>query len=240
MWPDAGFLIAAGLAAFVGAMVQSGAGLGLGLVAAPVVTLLNPSLMPGSLLVAATLLPMFTLVREARFADWRGLRWAFTGRVLGVPLGVAFVAAVPHRLLGVAVGVMVLVAIGVTALPRRARRTPRGLVAAGLFSGAAGTATSIGGPPIALMYQREEGPMVRATLAVFFTVGAFLSLLTLAAFGQLPAAQVRAGLALTPFVVAGFAVSGPLRRYLDGGRMRAAILLVTSLSAMLLVVRSTL
>lgn len=240
MVPDAGFLIVAGLSALVGAVVQSGVGLGLGLVAAPIVTLLYPDLMPGSLLVAATVLPMFTLLREARFADWRGLRWAFGGRIVGTPLGAGFVVVVPHRLLGLAVGGMVLVAIAVTALPRRVPRTPGTLVAAGLFAGAAGTATSIGGPPIALVYQREDGPLVRSTLAVFFTVGAFVSLLTLAALQELPARQVTAGLALTPFVIVGFAVSGPVRRFLDAGRMRAGILAVTALSALLLIVRSAL
>jgi uncharacterized membrane protein YfcA len=236
--PDLSFIAVAGLAAVIGAMVQGSVGLGLGLVAAPVVTLLYPSLMPGSVLVAATVLPLFTLVREARFADWRGLRWAFGGRLAGTPLGVWVVAALPHRLLGIVVGGMVLAAVGITALPRGVPRSPRTLVAAGVFSGATGTATSIGGPPLALLYQREDGPRIRATLAVFFTIGALISLLTLAAVSQLPVRQVTAGLLLTPFTVAGFVLSRPLRRVLDNGRMRAGVLLVTAVSALVLIMRS--
>ena len=45
----------------VGAAVQGLVGLGLGLVAAPVVTLLEPSLMPDLLLWLALLLPLVTL-----------------------------------------------------------------------------------------------------------------------------------------------------------------------------------
>ncbi|GAA2586966.1 sulfite exporter TauE/SafE family protein [Actinomadura fulvescens] len=236
--PDLEFLIISGLAALLGAVVQSSVGLGVGLVAAPVVTMLFPSLMPGSILVAATVLPLATLAQEMKHADLRGLGWAFGGRVAGTPIGVWVVAAVPARALGVLVGAVVLAALGASAWSANVPRNPGTLATAGLIAGATGTASSIGGPPIALLYQKESGPRVRATLAVFFTVGALLSLLTLAAVDQLPLRQVTAGLALTPFVLAGFLVAGPLRRYLDGGRMRTAILLVVGTSAVSLIVRS--
>jgi uncharacterized membrane protein YfcA len=236
--PDLSFVAAGGLAAAVGATVQGSVGLGLGLVAAPVVTLLFPSLMPGAILVAAAVLPIFTLVREVRFADWRGLRWAFGGRIAGTPLGVWVVAALPPRALGIVVGGMVLAAVGITALPGGVPRSRPTLVVAGVFSGATGTATSIGGPPLALLYQREEGPRIRATLAVFFTIGAVISLLTLAAVDQLPLRQVTAGLLLTPFALVGFAASGPVRRFLDNGRMRTGVLVITAVSALVLILRS--
>ena len=60
----------------VGAAVQ---GLvGLGLVAAPVVTLLEPALMPDLLLWLALLLPLVTLVREHHEIDWPRLGWSMS------------------------------------------------------------------------------------------------------------------------------------------------------------------
>ncbi|MCW2885326.1 MAG: uncharacterized protein QOE54_5996 [Streptosporangiaceae bacterium] len=238
--PDLEFLLVAGLAAALGAIVQSGIGLGLGLVAAPIVTLLFPSLMPGALLIAAAVLPLFVVAKEVRHADWKGLRWAFGGRLAGTPLGVWFVALVPQRALGTAVGAMVLLAIGLSLWSGRVPRNAGTLTGAGLLAGIMGTATSIGGPPIALIYQRESGPRIRATLSIFFTVGALLSVLTLATVHELPSRQIWAGLALTPFVVAGFLVSGPFRRYLDRGRTRNAVLVLTGASALILIVRSLL
>ncbi|MQY07980.1 sulfite exporter TauE/SafE family protein [Actinomadura macrotermitis] len=232
------FLLAGGLAVLVGSIVQGSVGLGVGLVATPVVTLLFPSLMPGAILVAAAVLPLATLAGEARHADLRGLGWAFGGRVAGTPLGVWVVAAAPARALGVGVGAVVLAALGATVWAGTVPRNRTTLAAAGLVAGATGTASAIGGPPLALLYQRESGPRVRATLAVFFTGGALLSLVTLAALGQLPARQVVAGLALTPFVLAGFLLAGPLRRYLDGDRLRLAILVVVGGSAVTLIVRN--
>jgi uncharacterized protein len=236
--PGLDFFLVAGLCAVLGAIVQSGIGLGLGLVAAPVVTLVFPSLMPGSLLIAAAVLPMFVLAKEIKHADWSGLGWAFAGRLAGTPLGVWLVAAIPSRALGLAVGAMVLAAIAASTWKRRIPRNQGTLMVAGLIAGGMGTATSIGGPPLALLYQQEKGPRVRATLSVFFTLGALVSVITLAFVHQLPTRQVWAGLSLTPFAIVGFAVSGPFRRYLDRGRTRSAILAVTGLSALVLIFRS--
>ncbi|MFC5183386.1 sulfite exporter TauE/SafE family protein [Actinomadura harenae] len=238
MFPSTLFLLVAGLAVLAGAIVQSSVGFGVGTVATPVVALLFPDLMPGALLIAATVTPMFTMVREVRHADLRGLGWAVAGRVAGTPLGVAVVAVLSARGMGLAAGGVVLAALAVSAYSGTVPRNRTTLAAAGVFAGLGGTATAIGGPPIALLYQGESGPRVRGTLSIFFTLGTLVSVLTLAALHQLPERQVVAGLALTPFVTAGFFAAGPLRRYLDGGRTRAAVLGLVAVSATVLIVRN--
>ncbi|MGP4023422.1 sulfite exporter TauE/SafE family protein [Actinomadura sp. 3N407] len=236
--PPLEFLLFGGLAALAGGIVQGSVGLGVGLVATPIVTMLFPSLMPGSILVVALVLPLATLAQEHAHADLRGLGWAFGGRAVGTPLGAWLVAAAPARVLSIVIGFVVLAALAVTAWSRELPRDRRTLVTAGLISGTTGTASGIGGPPIALLYQRDSGPLVRATLAVFFVAGALLSLVILAIAGQLPARQVIAGLELLPFVLAGFLAAGPLRRYLDAGRLRLALLIVVGTSAAVLIVRN--
>ncbi|TNY36479.1 sulfite exporter TauE/SafE family protein [Thermomonospora catenispora] len=236
--PDLDFVLIGGLAVLAGAIVQSSVGLGVGLVATPVITLLFPSLMPGAVLVPSAVLPLATLAREVRHADLRGLRWAFGGRLVGTPLGAWAVAAVPADAFGALIGAVVLAALVAGAWRGTVPRNPATLTTAGLVAGATGTASGIGGPPIALLYQHESGPRVRATLAVFFTVGALLSLAVLAAAGQLPREQVLAGLTLVPCVLAGFVAAGSLRRRLDAGRTRIAVALVVGASALSLIVRS--
>lgn len=232
------FLLFGGFAALFGALVQSSVGLGVGLVATPIVTMLYPSLMPGAILVLALALPLATLAQEVGHADLRGIGWAFGGRLAGTPIGAWLVATIPIRALSIMIGFVVLAALAATTWSREVPRNRRTMAVAGLISGTTGTASSIGGPPIALLYQRESGPRVRATLAVFFIVGALLSLGGLALAGQLPARQVVAGLSLLPFVLAGFLASGPVRRYLDAGRLRVALLIVVGASAVGLIARN--
>ena len=99
--PPTTVLLAAALAVVLGGLIQSGVGLGLGIVASPVVTLLDPALMPGSMLVAGAALPALILARGARHTDWPGVSWALAGRLAGTAAGIWGVAVVPGRALGI-------------------------------------------------------------------------------------------------------------------------------------------
>ncbi|RJL34220.1 sulfite exporter TauE/SafE family protein [Bailinhaonella thermotolerans] len=231
-------LVVIGVAVFLGAVVQGAVGFGIGLVGTPVAALLDPGLMPGAMLIVAAAMPVFSVAREWRHVDLRGLGWALLGRVPGTAAGVWIVTVVSQRALGAIVGVMVLAATALTARTVSVPRNRVTLTLAGLVSGVTATAAAIGGPPIALVYQRARGPQIRATLGAFFLAGGLFSLASLAAAGSLPGRAVFAGLVLIPCVVAGFIVADPVRRFLDGGRIRAAVLVVAAVSALFLIVRS--
>ncbi|WP_344584651.1 sulfite exporter TauE/SafE family protein [Nonomuraea roseoviolacea] len=222
----------------MGAIVQGSVGFGLGLVAAPVLTLVDPGVMPGAMQVANMTLPLLTLAAEWRRVDWRGLGFAVLGRLPGSAVGAVIVVHVSTHALGVLVGVMVLVAVVLTASALAVPRNGATIAGAGFVSGVTGTATGIGGPPIALVYQHAKGPQIRATLAMFFFLSAAQSLVILAAVDRLPArALVTGGVLLVPMAL-GFAVSGPLRRHLDGGKVRTAVLAVAATSAVVLITQS--
>nr|WP_236567909.1 MULTISPECIES: sulfite exporter TauE/SafE family protein [unclassified Nocardiopsis] len=237
LWP---FVLVGALALVCGAVVQSTVGLGLGLVAAPVVSLLDPTLMPGALLVTVIVLPVLTLLQEWRHVDWRGIAWGLPARLPGTVLGVWVVAVLEPRALAGAVGAMVLVAVALSVWSLRVRLTPVSLVAAGALSGFAGTATSVGGPPMALLYQYEEPARVRATLAAFFLLGGAVSLAALALGGQMDARTAVVGASAAPFVGAGFLLGTALRRRVNAAWLRAAMLCVVSASALGLLTQAVL
>jgi uncharacterized membrane protein YfcA len=222
----------------VGAAVQGLVGLGLGLVAAPVTMLLEPSLMPDLLLWLAMLLPVVTLVREHHDIDWRGLAWAVSARVPGTALGVFLLGVFSERALGVAVGIMVLVSVLVTARAVVVPVNRTTLVSAGLASGVTGTATSIGGPPMALLLQHRPPAQIRSTLGVYFLLGAGLSLVGLGVTGGLEWSTFLVAMLMLPCLVVGFAISRPLHRVLPRHQVRAAVLTVCAASAVVLLVRS--
>ena len=222
----------------VGATVQGIVGIGLNLVSAPLVALVSPQLMPVVPLWWALVYPLGVLLREWREADWRGLSWAVGGRVPGTAVGVLVVAWASDQVLGIAVGLMVLLAV---ALTWRAVRVPVNagtLGTAGFIGGVTGTATSIGGPPLAIVYQHRPGPEIRASMAAFFTLGGGISLLGLGLGGQLTWHDLWVAVLLSPALVAGHLLAGPLRRHLDAGYTRVAVLVLCSASALTLLVRS--
>lgn len=222
----------------VGAAVQGMVGLGLGLIAAPATMLLEPALMPDLLLWLAMLLPMVTLLREHEEIDWRGLRWSLTARVPGTAVGVVLVAAFSDAALGVAVGSMVLLSVVLTARTVVVPVTRATLLGAGFASGITGTATSIGGPPLALLLQHRPPRQLRTTLAVYFLLGAAFSLVGLFVSGELEPSVALVAFALSPCLVLGFLVARLLQPRVRRESVRWAVLGVCGGSAVVLLVRS--
>lgn len=222
----------------VAAGIQGLIGLGLGLVAAPVIALVAPSLMPDLMLWLALIMPMVTLVREHHEIDWFGLGWSLPSRILGTALGVYVVASVPSAGLGVAVGIMVLVSVALTVRAVEVPVNIRSLSTAGFVSGVTGTATSIGGPPMALLYQHRSPTQIRSTLGIYFTLGAALSLAGLGLAGALEATSFWLALSLVPALVTGFLLSRLLDRHLPRHHVRTGVLVVCAVSALVLLVRS--
>lgn len=233
-------LLLAGAAVMAGAAVQTTVGLGLGLVAAPVISFLDPTLMPGSMLIAAVLLPVLTLLQDWRQVDWRAVAWGLPARLPGTVVGVWVVAVLPPQALAGVVGVMVLAAVVLSVWSFRVRISPVSLISVGVVSGITGTATSVGGPPIALLYQFEPPARVRATLAAFFLAGATISVTALAVGGQMDSRTVVAGVAAIPCVGVGFGLGIAVRRWVRAGWFRAAMLCVVTASALGLLVKAVL
>jgi hypothetical protein len=232
-------LLIAGMVLAFGAVVQGTVGFGIAMVGVPVAALVMPELIPGPLLLVAPVHTILSLVRERKHVDWRGVGWASAGRLPGGLLGVVAVDSLPQRQFFIVVGSGVLLFTVLSMITWKPRPTVPALATAGLVSGAFGTAMAIGAPPVALLYQHDQGARIRGTLAAFLLLGALMSAGTLALAGHLGWHEVALAGMLAPFIVLGFALSGPVRRRVDS-RIRYAVLAFACLSALALITRSLL
>lgn len=231
-------LLAASAVMFVGALVQGSVGFGLNLLAAPILVLIDPRLVPGPAIASAFVLTVLVALRDRAGLDRRGVAWALVGRVPGTILGGAVVASLSARWFSVALATAVLTGVAFSLAGWHPRQTPSWLMGAGALSGLMGTVSSVGGPPMAFVYQRAPGPTIRASLSAFFVVGSALSVVSLAAVGRFGGVEAKASLALVPALVAGFALSHSTARFLDGGHTRRAVLTVSAASAVIAIVKA--
>jgi uncharacterized membrane protein YfcA len=222
----------------VAAALQGSIGFGLAVLSVPILTVVNPVFTPIPTLILSLLVGVGTLLRERGDLDLDGLGWVITGRVPGAVLGAWVLSIATERTLGIVIGVIVLLAVGVlgSGISVKLSRTSR--VIAGTISGFSGTSAGIGGPPIALLYGRQSGPVVRSTLGAIFTIGITVNLVILTALGVLTETDIGVAVLLTPAVAVGFLISGRLRPHVDGERVRTGILIVSSIAALSLLVRS--
>jgi len=233
--PDLGTssLALAALATALGAAVQGTVGFGMALVAGPLLALLDPRLVPGPILLATLVFALLTSGREFGHVDRRGVSIALVGRLPGIAVGAFVLARLSNEALARSFAVIVLLAVFLSTLGARWKPTTTALLSAGLLSGIMGTVGAIGGPPIALVYADAEGPRLRSTLALYFALGSALSMVALILVGRFGSPELHATLWLLPGVIAGYLLSSPLRRVLDRGYTRTAILVVSAVSACL-------
>lgn len=232
--------VAAAAAVFVGALLQGAVGFGFALISAPILFMIDERLVPGPIIVAATALTSLSAHRDWHAVDFIGLKWGLAGRLPGTLLGALVLFALPPDGLAAPLGAIVLLAVAISASGVRVDPDPRNLVAAGVLSGFMGTTSSIGGPPMAMVYQHSSGERLRGTLGVYFVVGAVMSLVALAAVGRFGAYELKWGVALLPSTVLGFVLSKRLTVLLDGGYTRIAVLAVSATGAVIVVLRQLL
>ena len=233
-------LLLAGLAVLTGALMQGSTGIGLGMVAAPVLLMIDPLFVPGPLLVLGVVLCVLISVREWRSIDRKGLSIALLGRMAGSILAGATLSLIPLAGYDLLFGLLVLGAVLLSNTGWRVRPTARNVLTAGAASGFMGTLTSIGAPPMALVYQHGAPATIRATMGAYFALGASFSLAVLATVGKFGDAQILASLLFIPPLLAGFWVSNRIIPYMNPSRSRRAVLGVAGASAVVLIVKALL
>lgn len=215
----------------VGAAIQGGVGFGMNLIAAPILAILDPKLVPGPALVAAVLLTLLVALRERASIDRRGVSFAIAGRIPGTVLGALLIASIPEGGVTISVGCAVLFAVALNLSGLKFRPNPPTLVVAGLVSGFASTVSSVGGPPMAIVFANEPGPVIRGSLSMIFVIGGTMSVAALIVVGNFGRHEAIASALLLIPGTFGFLLSKPLAAKVDEGTTRHAVLAVAVLGA---------
>ncbi|WP_251096205.1 sulfite exporter TauE/SafE family protein [Streptomyces sp. Caat 7-52] len=220
------------------AFVQGASGLGFALIVAPVSGLLDPGLLPVFVLTSMIPLNLYVAWRERHSLDLRGAGWITAARLTATPGGLALLWVVPEGDLGTVVGAATVLAAVVSLVvpgfvPGRAA-----YVGAGVVTGLTETATGVGGPPLALVYQHRPPAELRATVAVCFLAGEVASLAVLFASGRGRAADLGWAVLLLPALAAGAWLSRLVHQRVDAKRMRAFVLAFALVSGVVLMAGS--
>ncbi len=217
------------------ACLQGSIGFGMGMLAAPFIALIDATLLPVLVIMLAMIVTLIVVVMDRAALDLRGAGWALAGRVPGTALGAGLVTVMSTAMLSWAVAAVVLLGVLVSLRGWRPRVTRTTQALAGALSGVMGTTTSVGGAPMAIIWQGSEGPRLRGTMSAFFLVGSTLSLVALFLWGAVPPHALITAAWMAPFAVLGAVVSRFLNRFLNRRRTRAIALGASALGALTLI-----
>ena len=219
------------------AMVQAGLGMGFGLTAAPLLALIDPALVPGPTLYLGMFSSLLGVYREPKGVVWREIGIGAFGRMFGVLLGgVLLYNLTDMKTFSLVFGVMVGLAVTLSAFGWQLPFTNANLVAMSTVSGVMGIITSVGAPPMALLYSQRPAKEARPTLAAFFAVGCGVSIIGLHLAGWGGWRDFWLALLMLPGVIVGTIVARLFLGRFDQ-RFKPILLCVSGMAAFLLIVR---
>ena len=229
--------IAVFLIAVSAAAVQSVAGFGLALVSAPLLLLIHGPFVPGPMMAGGLVLTCLILIRDHQHVDVSGLTYSLIGRMIGTVGAAGFLLVASDAMFDLAFAVLVMFAVILSAAGLEPRPNRKNALIAGSLSGLMGTISSIGGPPLALLYQNVGAARLRGTLAGFFLVGSIVSLMALALVGRFGPEEIVLSVFLAPPMALGFWLGGPLRTRMSDRAIRPMVLGLSFVSGMTVLLR---
>jgi uncharacterized membrane protein YfcA len=222
----------------LGSVLQAATGLGAGLVVVPLLALISLDFVPGPVILAALALAWLMAWQGRGAIHYAGMPVLLSGLLMGMILGASLLALLPLDRLGILFGGFILLAVAVSISGLRVVFASTTLTVAGVLSGFMGTTAAVGAPVLALLYQHHPGPVLRATLGFLYFISSIVMLALLHLAGRFSTHELLLGLVLVPGVVAGYLIAGYLSPYLDRGCSRIAVLAISTISAVLLILRS--
>ena len=222
--------IVALLAVVAGSALQSMSGFGLAVIASPILVIINPNFLPAPILALGCILSLLNCIRYRQQLHFSNIKLALLARIPGSILGILLLALLPPIFFAIGFSLLIMLSVLLTYRRIDIHHCERNLVIAGFFSGLMGTTTSVGGPPIALVYQNSNLSTLRAELGLFFLIGTLVSLAMLFVSGNINYAQVELTLPLLPALFVGFFLSFYLDKYL-GQRYLKPLIATISLTS---------
>ncbi|MCP3855743.1 MAG: TSUP family transporter [Actinomycetia bacterium] len=228
------------LSGFAGAVVQGSTGVGLTLMAGPLLVAIDSDFVPGPLLVGGLVVGVGILIDEHALVDRHDLRVALTGLPVGLLAGLGFLALLSQSALAVILGGAVVLSGGAGLLGLRPRAGRASTWAGGVLSAFGAVSVALPGPPFVICYQPRDPQAFRPTIAAFVTLTVTFAGIALLAAGEFGRDEAVLLGWLLPGLLVGTALSARFRPILDRGFVRPAVLTLSVISGALLVISEVL
>ena len=220
------------VAVVAGSMVQATAGVGITLVAAPVLLAVDPAFVPLPLILGGAVVGIRNVTMEFAGFDARRWRRCLLGAPVGLVLGELALANLTERGLTAAIGLLVVISVGAMASGWQPRRRSWTSVLAGLLVAFSLRVAALPGPPYAILHHDDPPEVLRPNISALVLVLAGTISIRLLVGGEVTGADLGRVALVMGSALVGLLLAPPLRRWVDSGWFRPALLSVCGLGGL--------
>jgi|TARA_B110000116_G_scaffold128168_1_gene111159 uncharacterized membrane protein YfcA len=220
------------VAVVAGSMVQATAGVGITLVAAPVLLAVDPAFVPLPLILGGAVVGIRNVTMEFAGFDARRWRRCLLGAPVGLVLGELALANLSERGLTAAIGLLVVISVGAMASGWQPRRRSWTSVLAGLLVAFSLRVAALPGPPYAILHHDDPPEVLRPNISALVLVLAGTISIRLLVGGEVTGADLGRVALVMGSALVGLLLAPPLRRWVDSGWFRPALLSVCGLGGL--------
>lgn len=207
-----------------GAIVQGSAGIGLGLIASPILLQLDPSFAPGPLLLGGLVIGARHIAMEWGDLDRPALGRASLGLPFGAVAGLGVLRLMAADTLSLLIGLTICAASLVLLAGLRLQTTPSTHVATGAAAAFTSITAAIPGPPLVIGFADLPPRSIRSTVSAFVAITGVVALIGLVAIDRFGRHETALLGTMVPGLVLGVIVSRWTRPFLDRHWFRPAVL----------------
>lgn len=210
-----------------GAIVQGSAGIGLGLIASPVLLQVDPAFAPGPLLLGGLVIGARHIAMEWADLDRSALGRASLGLPFGAVAGLGVLRVMAADTLSLLIGLTICAASLALLAGVQVRTSPTTHVSTGAAAAFTSTTAAIPGPPLVIGFADLAPRAIRCTVSVFVAITGLVAFVGLVAIDRFGSHEATLLATMVPGLVLGVVLSRWTRPFLDRHWFRPGVLLLS-------------
>jgi uncharacterized membrane protein YfcA len=222
----------------LGSSLQASAGFGSGLVAVPLLGLIDYRLVPCPILFAYLFLCSFMAWRERSEISLFHQKHLISGIAIGTFIALLLLFFISEDYFPLIAATLVLGGVGLSLFQSDINLNKSTLTFSGTLSGIMSTLAGLSGPPMALVLQFQQPAFIRANLALAFVFASTFSIIVLYFKSIFQMEDVFIGSFLIPGMFIGVLLGSPVSKLISAKHSRWLILSLASLSGISLLFKS--
>ncbi|MEM9132335.1 MAG: sulfite exporter TauE/SafE family protein [Actinomycetota bacterium] len=224
----------------IGALVHGSTGIGMALVAAPILAGVDPGFTPAPLMLATQLISARHVVAERHSTDREAVRRCLLGLPIGVAAALLLLSVIDDSSMALFIGAATAAACALLLIGLHPPRTERTEMAGGAAIAFAAVAAGLPGPPGVVTFNDLTPSALRGTLSTYMAFVVAVGLTGLLITGALRPDDLLLIGYLLPGILIGLVASRYLRHHLDRTWFRPVVLVVAMCGGLAVVARELL